>query len=54
MYGNSPGDGYIYKVTVFTGVRRGAGTKSNVSILLSGDKDDSGAKMLEDGQKSVI
>ncbi len=42
---------YYLKVTVYTGLRRGAGTKSKVCFILSGDYGDSGIRMLTDGQK---
>jgi len=37
----------MYKVTVITGDRRGAGTDANVYIYIFGDKGDSGQKFLD-------
>lgn len=33
---------------MFTGMRRGAGTRSNVSFVLAGDKADTGVRQLKD------
>ncbi|KAK3612419.1 hypothetical protein CHS0354_032020 [Potamilus streckersoni] len=41
-------DQYYYQLTVVTGMRRGAGTKSNVSFVLSGDYADTGVRLLKD------
>ncbi|XP_062613252.1 location of vulva defective 1-like [Saccostrea cucullata] len=39
---------YFYMISVFTGVRRGAGTRSNVHFILTGDYGDSGIRALND------
>ncbi|XP_061167307.1 polycystin-1-like protein 2 isoform X1 [Saccostrea echinata] len=44
-------DEYFYMITVHTGLRRGAGTKSVVNFVLAGDEDDSGVRILSDGVK---
>lgn len=33
---NNPEHNYVYQITVWTGLRRGGGTKSNVYFILSG------------------
>ncbi|XP_062608038.1 polycystin-1-like protein 2 [Saccostrea cucullata] len=40
---------YFYLISVYTGFRRGAGTKSNVYFILTGDVSDSGIRPLHDG-----
>lgn len=40
--------GNKYKVTVYTGNKRGAGTDADVFITLYGDSGESGAIMLDD------
>ena len=47
-------DQYFYLLTVHTGMRRGAGTNSNVGFILAGNEDDSGIRNLSDGIKQVI
>ena len=41
-------DTYFYRMTVFTGLRKGAGTRSKVSFVLSGDNGDTGVRQLAD------
>ncbi|KAK3089545.1 hypothetical protein FSP39_004480 [Pinctada imbricata] len=41
-------DSYFYMITVETGMRRGGGTKSNVSFVLTGDDGDTGVRALDD------
>ncbi|CAH1794853.1 unnamed protein product [Owenia fusiformis] len=48
---NIVSDTYLYQMTVYTGMRSGAGTKSNISFVLSGDKTDSGIRELSDEKK---
>ncbi|XP_064637018.1 polycystin-1-like protein 2 [Lineus longissimus] len=48
---NLPSDTYHYQLAVHTGVRKGAGTKSRVSLILSGDESDTGVRELSDGQR---
>lgn len=45
---------YFYLITVYTGLRRGAGTKSNVYFVLTGDYSDTGIRVLNDGIKEVL
>ena len=44
---------YLYQVTVFTGMRGSAGTRSRVSLVVSGDQDDTGVRRLTDGNTKV-
>ncbi|KAI8796885.1 polycystic kidney disease protein 1 2, partial [Biomphalaria glabrata] len=44
-------DDYFYLITVHTGLRKSAGTTSNVSFDLSGEHGDSGLRRLSDGVK---
>ncbi|KAK7003184.1 polycystic kidney disease protein 1-like 2 [Biomphalaria glabrata] len=44
-------DTYFYLITVHTGLRRSAGTKSNVYFCLSGQDHDTGVRKLSDGIK---
>jgi len=50
---NVPSDGYYYQLAVYTGVRKGAGTKSKPSFILSGDYADTGVRRLFDGKRKV-
>lgn len=51
---NSTGqEGHLYEVVVFTGNRKNAGTKSKVSMIISGDKKESGVRCLEDRDEDV-
>ena len=47
-------DTYFYEMTVFTGMRRGAGTRSNISFVLAGDDRDTGVRRLQDEHKSKV
>ncbi|KAH9502342.1 hypothetical protein Btru_073502, partial [Bulinus truncatus] len=44
-------DNYFYLITVHTGLRKSAGTTSNVNFTLSGESVDSGIRKLSDGVK---
>lgn len=41
-----------YKVTVYTGNKKGAGTDANVYIVLFGENGDSGQKNLDDSRNN--
>ncbi|XP_033743898.1 polycystic kidney disease protein 1-like 2 [Pecten maximus] len=45
---NVVSDPYYYQISVFTGMRRGAGTKSKISFVLAGDNEDTGVRNLAD------
>ena len=51
---NKETDEYFYMVAVHTGLRLGAGTKSNVCFILAGEADDSGMRLLSDGERKVM
>nr|KAG5713885.1 hypothetical protein BaRGS_024512 [Batillaria attramentaria] len=44
-------DSYFYLLTVHTGLRRGAGTRSNVKFIITGERGDSGVRALSDGKR---
>lgn len=46
-------DEYFYVITVMTGMRRGAGTRSRVAFNLSGEINVSGHRELFDGIREV-
>ena len=46
-------DEYEYEVDVVTSTKKGAGTTSNVYIIVVGDEGDSGIRQLKDGQRKV-
>ncbi|XP_078669286.1 uncharacterized protein LOC144910271 isoform X2 [Branchiostoma floridae x Branchiostoma belcheri] len=48
---NRPGHSYWYKITVYTGVWNGAGTKSRVGINVVGENGKTGPRVLEDGKR---
>jgi lipoxygenase homology domain-containing protein 1 len=43
-----------YKVTVFTGDRKGAGTDANVHVILFGENGDSGKRKLESPSRNLF
>uniref|UniRef100_K1RVM6 Polycystic kidney disease protein 1-like 2 n=1 Tax=Magallana gigas TaxID=29159 RepID=K1RVM6_MAGGI len=47
-------DSYFYKITVFTGLRRHAGTTSNIFFVLSGSQDDSRTRSLHGGVRKGL
>ena len=44
-------DGYFYLLTVHTGMRKAAGTLSNVKFILTGSNGDTGVRLLSDGKR---
>ncbi|PVD28968.1 hypothetical protein C0Q70_11565 [Pomacea canaliculata] len=50
---NAVEEGYLYLLTVHTGLKRGSGTKSNVSFVLGGSHADSGIRVLSDGKRAL-
>ena len=44
---------YYYKVSVYTGLRSGAGTSSKAFFVLNGETGDTGVRMLSDGKNKV-
>ena len=53
LVGNQPHYRNFYKITVFTGLRRWAGTKSNVYFILSGEVADTDVRELKDTRDRV-
>ncbi|CAF1622969.1 unnamed protein product [Adineta ricciae] len=51
---NDQSNQYFYEIIVFTGLRKGAGTKSNVQFVLSGDVDDTNVRTLSDPHRKVF
>ncbi|XP_061175577.1 uncharacterized protein LOC133184503 [Saccostrea echinata] len=45
-------DTYYYLITVYTGMRRGAGTKSRVGFIVAGEDGDTGVRELFDGVRT--
>ena len=50
---NYHNDHHYYIIKVFTGMRHGAGTRSNIGFTLFGEKRDTGARLLFDGVRKV-
>ena len=50
---NNPNHTYYYKVSVYTGLRQGAGTQSSVFFVVNGENGDSGVRIMNDGQRKV-
>ena len=46
-------DDYYYLLTVHTGLRKGAGTKSKVSFCMAGSLEETGVRVLSDGVREV-
>ncbi|XP_064595268.1 polycystin-1-like protein 2 [Liolophura sinensis] len=46
---NAPGHNHLYLITVYTGMRMSAGTKSKVGFVIAGEKGDTGVRPLNDG-----
>ena len=44
---------HFYKISVYTGLRTGAGTKSNITFILTGDDADTGIRVLRDKKSRV-
>ncbi|XP_065660223.1 uncharacterized protein LOC101236989 isoform X5 [Hydra vulgaris] len=51
---NQADDTYIYQITVNTGSRRNAGTKSNIFFSVVGDINDSGIRRLKDLERDCF
>ncbi|GFN94987.1 polycystic kidney disease 1 2-like protein, partial [Plakobranchus ocellatus] len=45
---------YYYEIYVSTGMRRGAGTDSNVYFILSGDEDETEVRMFNDDKRPIF
>ena len=51
---NNVSDRYYYQIIVFTGHRKGAGTKSKVHFILSGEKKDTPVRTLTSPNRAVL
>lgn len=49
-----PAHVYFYLISVHTGLRRNAGTKSNVQFIVTGELCDSGIRVLNDEKTKVF
>ena len=50
---NEEKDKYIYLITVITGLRKDAGTQSKVGFSVTGEKHETGERLLCDGVTKV-
>ena len=50
---NKEKDKYIYLVTIITGLRKDAGTQSKVGFSVTGEKHETGERLLCDGVTKV-
>jgi len=50
---NLPTDHYHYQLSVYTGMKKGSGTKSNISFIMSGEVADTGVRRMFDGKRKV-
>ena len=50
---NKENNKYIYLVTVITGLRKDAGTQSKVGFSITGEKQETGERLLYDGVTKV-
>ena len=53
LVGNELSGCYHYEMTVYTGLRRAAGTYSRVFFILGGEVASSGVRELDDGERNV-
>ncbi|EDV28218.1 uncharacterized protein TRIADDRAFT_53596 [Trichoplax adhaerens] len=51
---NRPDDLYHYEITVFTGLRVGSGTTANVSLIISGENQDTSPRLLKDFNRPLL
>ncbi|CAL1538860.1 unnamed protein product, partial [Lymnaea stagnalis] len=51
---NDPSDRYFYEVLVCTGMRRNAGTDSQVCFVLSGEDDESDVRAFTDSKRKIF
>ena len=51
---NIADEDYLYQITVVTGIRSKADTKSNIQFILSGENEDTGVRKLSDGVTMVM
>ncbi|XP_022084984.1 uncharacterized protein LOC110976208 [Acanthaster planci] len=51
---NDPRDHYMYEITVFTGVRASSNTTAKVSLIITGDAEESRPRLLDDPARKVF
>ncbi|XP_070577742.1 uncharacterized protein [Ptychodera flava] len=51
---NQRGDKYLYQITVYTGMRTGAGTKSNVFVMIVGENGKTRVRHLKDRKRQIF
>lgn len=51
---NDPRDRYLYEVTVYTGSRSGSSTTAKVSMVFSGDEDETAPRLIYDDKRAVL
>ncbi|CAF1470524.1 unnamed protein product [Adineta ricciae] len=47
-------DQYCYQILVFTGHRKGSGTKSRVHFIVAGNQDETGVRMFADPHRTIF
>lgn len=51
---NDPRDRYLYEVTIYTGSRTGASTTAKVSMVFSGEEDETPPRLMFDDKRPVL
>lgn len=51
---NDPRDRYLYEVTIYTGSRSGAGTTAKISMVFSGEEDETQPRLMFDDKREVM
>ena len=51
---NDPRDRYLYEVTVYTGTRTGSSTTAKVSMVFSGEEDETPPRLIFDDKRPVL
>ena len=51
---NDPRDRYLYEVTIYTGSRSGSSTTAKVSIIFSGEEDETPPRLFYDDKRPVL
>ncbi|CAD5112526.1 DgyrCDS1737 [Dimorphilus gyrociliatus] len=51
---NAPDDKYLYEIIFYTGMRKNAGTDSNVQFILSGEYDETDVRTVEEKERKIF
>ncbi|XP_070579640.1 polycystin-1-like [Ptychodera flava] len=51
---NDPRDHFNYEITVFTGIKKNAGTTAKVSFILTGDEDETRPRLIADSKRKIL